>query len=224
MNEAKVKTDKSPDLHVVYHAPWSAPKFEESLDSEKRRILRGKIKELRGLKPNIIFFHLAVDWIIIFTSIFVSIHFLPWQLYIFPLVIIASRQHALLVIMHDAVHFTFLKNHKVADFVTNVLAAYPIFITTENFRYTHLLHHRFLNSERDPDLNVKKERASEWLFPKTKNQIIKLMAKETFGGGFFEILRKLKRFSIKNSHTKEGKPNSNIYLRVAYYACSFTLL
>jgi len=217
MSEAKVVADERPDLERVYHAPWSVPRFEERLSSTKKQVLRDKVKELRNLKPWIIVSHLVIDWFIILAACILSIRFLPWQFYFIPVIIVASRQHALLVIMHDAVHFTFSKYYKFSDFITNVFAAYPLFITTENFRLSHLLHHRFLNSNMDPDLNVKKMNPEDWTFPKTKIQIVKLISKEIFGGGVIEIFRKLKRFSLKNSYDKEGKFNSNIYLRVAYY-------
>jgi fatty acid desaturase len=224
MSEVKVVLDERLVLERVYHAPWSVPRFEERLSPEKKQILREKIKELRTLKPAVIVFHLIIDWLIIFGAIFLSVWFLPWQLYFVPMIIIASRQHAILVIMHDAVHFTFSRHYKFSDFITNVFAAYPLFITTENFRHSHLLHHRFLNSEMDPDLTVKKNNPDDWTFPKNKKQILKLIGREILGGGFIEILRKLKRFSIKNNHNKEGKLNSNIYLRLGYYFVLFCFL
>jgi fatty acid desaturase len=216
MSTATTGTDISID--EIYHAGWGYPKFEASLSLEQRKELKEQVKELSRLRPLVYIANLFMDWVQIVATIYFSVNYLPVVFYPFSIIIIASRQHALLVLMHDAVHYSFLKSHRLADLISNLFAAFPMLITTENFRYSHLMHHRFINSENDPDLTVKKQRPQGWIFPKTSRQINRLLIKEILGGGFIEILRKLKRFSIKNSYTKAGKPNSNIYTRLGYYA------
>ena len=75
-------------------------------------------------------------------------------------VIIASRQHALLGLMHEAAHRHLLPG-KWNDFVSDLFCAMPLFLVTRFYRLSHLVHHQFLNSPDDPDWSRK-----TWSFPK----------------------------------------------------------
>jgi fatty acid desaturase len=66
------------------------------------------------------------------------------------MIVIAARQHALLVIMHDATHFRLLASKALHDRVANWLCAFPVGLVTSLYRRGHLVHHSFTNTVRDP--------------------------------------------------------------------------
>ena len=59
-------------------------------------------------------------------------------------------QHAMLNIVHEASHGLLLADRRAGDRLANLLAALPIAHTVASYRVTHLDHHAFLRTERDP--------------------------------------------------------------------------
>ena len=118
---------------------------------------------------------MVFDWVIIFAVIFGCIQFFNTVYfplaYLFTVITVGARMHALAILMHDATHYRFLKNRKWNDLVTNIFVMYPIFTSIETYRQNHMRHHRHLNSEHDPDW-VAKLGKKEFTFPKTRKEFL----------------------------------------------------
>src|SRR5262245_29668125 len=71
-------------------------------------------------------------------------------LYVVAMCVIATRQHALAVLFHDASHFRLLSNRTANDLIANILCALPSGIVVARYRAEHLRHHRAPNTEFDP--------------------------------------------------------------------------
>ena len=97
---------------------------------------------------------IAMQWGLIALAIAVSIWSDSWFVTIPMLAFIATRQHALLIMMHDAAHFLISHNRAVNDTVSNLFCAFPFLVSNKRYRINHLLHHRYVNTADDPDLNV----------------------------------------------------------------------
>ncbi|KTD57012.1 Fatty acid desaturase [Legionella santicrucis] len=67
------------------------------------------------------------------------------------IVFIASRQHALLALYHDAVHYLISSNKRLNDFIINCFAGVPFFMPVHGYRSLHFSHHRHLGTENDPE-------------------------------------------------------------------------
>ena len=88
--------------------------------------------------------------------------------YLIAIVVIAARQHALLVLMHEGAHRNISKNRSLNDLLADLLCGAPLFISTRSYRSAHLTHHQYLNTQSDPDWCRKTDNASEraeWTFP-----------------------------------------------------------
>jgi len=116
-------------------------------------------------------FALVLNWVIICIVIYICVAYFNPLLYLLAILIIGARMHALAILMHDATHFRFLKNHNWNDLITNLVTAYPIFTTIATYRENHLRHHRHLNTEHDPDW-IAKLGKREFRFPKTKLEFL----------------------------------------------------
>jgi fatty acid desaturase len=129
--------------------------------------LRAEIKENIGIE-NLEFFQernplsfLSVqifNFLIIFTLFIISFHIIKSDIYLlylflpFFMFLIATRQNAFNVQVHEGSHFLLHKNRYINDLLCNWVCAYWILYTVEDYRSTHFLHHRFLNTKKDPDL------------------------------------------------------------------------
>jgi fatty acid desaturase len=76
----------------------------------------------------------------------------PWAMAL-AVVFIAGRQHAMLVMMHDAAHRLISPRPWLNDLISNLFLSFPLLVSTALYRQHHLRHHRYVNTEADPDLN-----------------------------------------------------------------------
>jgi fatty acid desaturase len=67
------------------------------------------------------------------------------------LALLATRQHALLVLYHDAVHGLLARNRRVNDFLINACVGAPMGLPVHLYRALHLQHHKALGTDRDPE-------------------------------------------------------------------------
>lgn len=67
------------------------------------------------------------------------------------IIFIASRQHALLALYHDAVHYLISSNKRLNDFIINCFAGVPFLMPVHVYRSLHFSHHQHLGTEKDPE-------------------------------------------------------------------------
>ena len=87
-------------------------------------------------------------------------------LYIFALIILAGRQLALAILMHDASHQSLFKTKFLNNIVTDWLCARPIWNDLHKYRKHHLRHHSKTSTQADPDLSLVSS------YPTTKKSLI----------------------------------------------------
>jgi fatty acid desaturase len=97
---------------------------------------------------------LAGTWGLIVISIAAALWSGHWAVWLVAALIVGRCQHALAVLMHDAAHYRLLDHRGLNDFVGQWLCARPIASHLYIYRTVHLRHHRYLHTERDPDLSL----------------------------------------------------------------------
>ncbi|MEM1229372.1 MAG: fatty acid desaturase family protein [Pseudomonadota bacterium] len=130
----------------------------------------------RGPRPWALLKAMLFDYAVLACVIaaMVSLAWGPWFWALLPIawVIIAARQHALLVLMHEATHSLAHPLRWVNEFWGEVLLGAPMLVSMRKYRQDHLAHHRHANSDLDPDW-VRKlgsaEEAAYWQFPVAGN-------------------------------------------------------
>ena len=91
--------------------------------------------------------------------------------WLIAVVVIAARQHALLVLMHEGAHRTVSTNRGVNDTLSDLLCGAPLLVSVRSYRSDHLTHHQHLNSAADPDWCRKTDddqQRTQWQFPVTQ--------------------------------------------------------
>lgn len=131
--------------------------------------------------------------------------------------IIAGRQHGLMMLIHEAVHGHLYSNRKINDLLAEVFCSLPLMINFQGYRWNHLTHHQKLNTEKDPDWARKKSKG--WVFPKDLGSLSWFFLKEVF----FEF-PKGRIIRIWNMIFFRGIPLRRRVLTCAFYIFQFGIL
>ena len=134
-----------------------------------------QISEIRKKNDFRNIFALIFDWGLM-TIGFYIFYFYPGPFtFLLSVIIIGSRQFALAVLAHDGAHNLLFTNPKVNDFIAQWFCAYPIFQDNRVYRPYHLKHHRFTETENDPDLILSAP------FPISKKSFIRKVVRDLTG-------------------------------------------
>ena len=72
--------------------------------------------------------------------------------FLLAIMIIGSRQLGLAILMHEAAHNALFKSRRLNEFAGEWLCGRPILAELAAYRHYHLTHHRFTQTDKDPDL------------------------------------------------------------------------
>lgn len=124
----------------------------------------------------------AFTWGVIaltFTGVALTWPHLPWWgnvlVSILALIILAGRQLALAILMHDASHSSLFKSKWLNDSLTDWLCARPIWNDLHKYRKHHVRHHAKTSTPDDPDLSLVAG------FPTTKPSLARKFLRDIFG-------------------------------------------
>lgn len=163
---------------------------------------------------------LVFDWAVIVSAIATAIHFPYVVVWLVAAVIVAGRQHAFLVLMHEASHYRLVHSRKWNDRISDWLLAWPLLINTRGFRADHLPHHLNLFTEKDPEWTRKRVRP-DYQFPVSRLRFFMILAKDVLGLSIFKMCMLLANFSgaQQKENMQQDEPAwRTILVRTVYYA------
>lgn len=134
-------------------------------------------------------FWVAFEWTLISLALVVASY---WPL-LWPLAVLflGTRQHALAVLGHEAVHYGVHTDRKVNDRLGNLLCMWPLLTDVAGFREFHIRHHQFVGTDLDPERAVREPFAERWA-DLTPGKKMRQLARDLVGGSLseaFYILR-----------------------------------
>ncbi len=144
------------------------------------KLSKEELRELSTVNPILACIHIGAEWGLIVATICICQRFWHPMLYVFAVAFIASRQHALLVLMHDGVHYRLLRNRRLNDWMSEVILAWPHLVSARQYRKNHFAHHRYLNTAQDPDLKRRKG-DPVWVFPMAVPDLVKTLFRDVTG-------------------------------------------
>lgn len=106
---------------------------------------------------------LLIEWAIIAAATAMAIRWWSGPAVVFAALVIATRQHALLVLYHDGVHGLVARSRRINDFIVNSAVGVPFLLPIHLYRALHLSHHRHLGEACDPE-RVLLYRGQPWSF------------------------------------------------------------
>lgn len=158
------------------------------------------------------------DWLIIGTCIAAYEYSGNLLIYLLSIPIISGRMMALAFLMHEAGHRNLFKNKQLNQWLSEVLLAWPVFMSMRKYRLIHAQHHRHLKTEQDTEAPL--NRYTEYQFPQSKSTWYTTLLLDLSGIHFFYY--SLKKF-LNRSHAENSRINqpalSTGYktLRITYY-------
>ncbi|MGI9603768.1 MAG: fatty acid desaturase family protein [Acidimicrobiales bacterium] len=179
------------------------------------------VAELSRVRPGRALGRIAVEWLLIATAIVVTIR-VSWWLYPLAVVVIGSRIHSLLILMHEGAHRRLIGHQVANDTISELFLAFPVFVTLRGYRVTHFAHHRHINEPADPDLAFKANRADEWMFPKTTGGLVRLLLPELLGVRAHRLVMEM--VDVADGDESTRPPRWFVAGRVVFYAVGAAVL
>ncbi len=174
----------------------------------------GEVRRLSVIARGRAVLRVVAEWAVIVALIVVQERYLSYWFYPLTALLIASRQNAMTVVMHDAAHYRAARVRWVNELLGEALA-WPLLLSMRGYRHHHLLHHRqeTLNTMDDPNYARKMERAPQnWTLPMPRQRLLMLLIGD---------LTLLNSYELFNQST-DVKAKPNPLYNTAYFA--FTLM
>jgi fatty acid desaturase len=180
------------------------------------------LKRLSALTTGRTAFAIAFDWAVIALAIIVSQAADNLLIYLLAVAIIGGRMHGFGVLLHDFAHYRFIDGRKeLSDWICELTLSWPILTTVAAYRRNHLAHHRYTNTDKDPDW-VFKLGTRKFTFPQSwQHGVLTLLSYLVVIGSVLDVFSVMKRLGSPD------KPSLSYRLaRLGYYlawAAFFTL-
>jgi len=125
--------------------------------------------------------YIALHWTVILGCVWAALASGHWLVYVVAGVVIGTRLQALGVMLHDGTHWLLFSNRTVNDVCSDLFLAFPLGLSTELYRATHFRHHRFTNTDDDPDLVIQREDHDWFDWPKSRLGCVWVLLKSLLG-------------------------------------------
>ncbi len=139
-----------------------------------------QVRQLSVIQPGRAEARALLEWLAIALLVFAQVHLLAFWTYPLVALLIASRQHALLVLMHEAAHYRISRSRRWNDLFGEAVC-WPLFVSMRGYRRHHIKHHvaEALNTADDPDFERKQRRApKDWTFPMPRRHLARLLLRD----------------------------------------------
>ncbi len=182
------------------------------------KLTKEELRDLSTVNSWLACLHVGVEWGLIVATIYICQRYWHPMLYVFAVAFIGARQHALLVLMHDGVHYRLLRNRKLNDWMSEVILAWPHLVAARQYRKNHFAHHRYLNTAEDPDLKRRKG-DPRWIFPQAIPELAKTLFRDMTG------LNAPAMIKLAASVASADKvPTGFLVLRYGFYAATLAVI
>ena len=147
------------------------------------------LRKLSILKPWKSLLVILLEWSIIIACIFIHKSFTNILVYICIWFVISTRLYAMYSLIHEAIHYSITRNKVLNEIIAQVFLGFPLLISLKSMRENHLAHHKYLQTDQDPEMKHLKYK--EFHFPASKTQLVKLFLLDITGINFvyYKILK-----------------------------------
>lgn len=133
-------------------------------------------------------------WAVIICSIAAFIIWPNVFTFLFAFIMVGARQHGLSVLMHDTAHGVLFANRTLNDFVGHYILGASYGGDMHAYRKYHLTHHRFAQSDDDPDLPLSVK------YPLSRQSMTRKLLRDISGLTYIRL--RLAHFKMKRGAKK----------------------
>ena len=153
---------------------------------------RAKVRALMGPRPRAFLVQLTFAWAVIVGAIAAAESLGSLWATILAILIVATRQNVLALLVHEQVHNLGI-TARWGDLFVNLTAGYPlVFLTVQDYAQIHLAHHQHFFEDTDPDFRRKS--GEEWAMPTTRSRLARLFLQDLLG---FNVVKLYKGKRVK---------------------------
>ncbi|MBN1208473.1 MAG: fatty acid desaturase family protein [Myxococcaceae bacterium] len=195
------------------------PEFESDQRYNRpvdRKALAALTRELSRIRPAVALWALARQWIVIAACVAFVVVVDRWWAWPIAAFLIATRQHALLVLMHEGSHYHIVPNRTLNDIITDLFCSFPCNITTQGYRYQHGEHHRYVNTNQDPYWVIMQAQPA-WHFPRTPLKAAAVFLGDVLGVYILDHLKAFKAWTYLSRLTGQSQPKISAAEHVRYW-------
>jgi fatty acid desaturase len=182
------------------------------------KLNRDELRELSALSPLRSALHIVAEWTLILSAVFLCQRHFNLALYLLTVAFIGARQHALLILMHDGVHYRLFRDRRLNDWTAEIVLAWPNLISARAYRKNHFAHHRYLNTGQDPDW-ARRQGDASWVFPKHWGRLAMLLLRDVSGLGAIFYLKLARTLLSRDTGVSRGF----LVARYGFYAAVLVL-
>lgn len=187
--------------------------------AEKSLLTKRELMELSSLSSFRSSLHIVAEWALVLAAIYICRRFWnPW-LYVMAILVIASRQHALMILLHEGAHYRLFRSRTLNDWVSEILLGWPVLVSARAYRRNHLAHHQHLNTDRDPDW-ARKQNDPDWVFPKRLHDLAALLIRDISGVGAIVLFRLIGKMLSKDAEVTKRF----LLVRYGFYVAAIFLV
>ena len=179
------------------------------------------LRELSTLKPWKSLLIILLEWLIIMACILIHKSYPSTIVYLFVWFIIATRFYAMYSLIHEAIHYSITRNKIWNDIIAQIFLGFPLLISLNEMRENHLTHHKYLQTEQDPEM--KHLLYKEFHFPSSKYQLMQLFLLDITGINFvyYKLLKLYNLIFHFNSKNKWILIETAIFGTILIFAYHF---
>lgn len=178
-----------------------------------------EIMAMSGARPARFATKLATTWLSVAALIAIGVYVDNLAVSLLCAFLVGTRQMVLALLLHEQVHRLGLRS-KYADWIINVFAVFPLFVTTvEDYAKVHLSHHKYCFTKDDPDF-IRKSGA-EWTYPMTKKQLLGIVLRDLSGLNVIRLIRGKKAHATAEFTRRHPTPK---WLRIGFFVALAAML
>jgi fatty acid desaturase len=182
-----------------------------------------EVRRLSQLTPFRGALHVLFQWTMVVGSAWLAWRHWHPALYVLVVAFIASRQHAMLVLVHEGAHYRLCKDRRINDWVTEVALSWPfVLVRMRDYRRTHAAHHRGLNTAEDPDWRAKQ--SPDWIFPQSGRRLAGQLLVQLSGLGLALLLADFGNQIPPGARSGEVDERAMVLARRAFLAGAAALI
>jgi fatty acid desaturase len=186
---------------------------------KKYGVDRKTLKKLAKISPWRSSLRLITEITTIILTAYFTQEYFSYPLYILAVIIIGSREHAIGSLMHEGSHYLLHPNRKVNEFLSYFVAS-MVYIPFADYRKNHMVHHKYLNTEQDPDIIRRENVTHKWQFPMKRSNYLKILFFDLIGSNFLGMIDEIRY--VKTTSTSKDK--TQYYILLSFLALKFAFL